>query len=163
MPTATNPTKIFMSNIFERAFENSWIVRRTSGGLILWQSSNALINGCYLNLLVYDGHLLWTPSGPIGGVQKSGSAQVAALRGEGCWPWEVRQSCSVSCGHGDLLISADRTQFSVCARRLASEGLALNQDRFTPLHCRFCTCMSVRVDCWKVDFTFVSMEGHLCW
>lgn len=50
-----------------------------SVGLILWQSSNALINGCYLHPLVYDGHLLRAPSGPIGDVQKSGAAQVAAL------------------------------------------------------------------------------------
>lgn len=49
-----------------------------SGGLILWQPSNALINGCYLHPLVYDGHLLHTPQGPIGDVEKSGSAQVAA-------------------------------------------------------------------------------------
>lgn len=32
-----------------------------SGGLILWQASNALINGRYLQPLVYDGHLLPTP------------------------------------------------------------------------------------------------------
>lgn len=32
-----------------------------SGGLILWQASNALINGRYLQALVYDGHLLPTP------------------------------------------------------------------------------------------------------
>lgn len=45
-----------------------------SGGLIPWQASNALINGRYLQPLVYDGHLPPTPSGPIGVVQKSGSA-----------------------------------------------------------------------------------------
>lgn len=37
----------------------------------------------------------------------------------------------MSLGHADLLISADRTRFSVRAGRLASEGLAPNQDRFT--------------------------------
>lgn len=69
--------------IYEQHFwnssENLWIRWCMSGGLILWQTSNALINGCYLHPLVYDGHLLWTPWGPIGNVQKSGSAQVAAL------------------------------------------------------------------------------------
>lgn len=46
---------------FERAFENLWIFQQTAGSLIPWQSSNALINGCYLHLLVYDDHLRWTP------------------------------------------------------------------------------------------------------
>ncbi len=51
--------------IYEQHFgnsgENLWIGWCMSSGLILWQSSNALINGCYLHPLVYDGHLLWTP------------------------------------------------------------------------------------------------------
>lgn len=55
------------------------------------------------------------------------------IRGKGYWPWEVRQSWSVSHNRADLLISVDRTRFPVCTWRLASEGLARNQGRFT--HC----------------------------
>lgn len=54
-----------------------------SGGLIPWQASNALINGRYLQPLVYDGHLPPTPSGPIGVVQKSGSARGGCVTGKG--------------------------------------------------------------------------------
>lgn len=47
----------------------------------------------------------------------------------------MRQSQSVSLGHSDLLISPDRTPFSVCPRRLASEGWLLRRPAISARSC----------------------------
>lgn len=65
--------------------------------------------------------------------KKSGSAQVAALEEKVA---DREKSGNLGLCHPATLTSLSvRTElsFSVCTRRLASEGLALNQDRFT--HC----------------------------
>lgn len=78
------------------------------------------------------------------------------IRGKGYWPWEVRQSWSVSHSTADLLIGADRTRFSVCTRRLASEESAPDQGSFICLTAVSAHSCLPEQNLWKVSWACIA-------